>query len=215
MFTGIIQNLGVVKAKREHRGQARLTFQFSRKEKRAVQLGESIAVNGVCLTVSENKPNGFSADLIRETLESTNLGALKIGQKINLERSLLYGDSMGGHFVTGHVDGVAVIQKIEKRGKNFSYYFKAPQSTLPYLAQKGSVALDGISLTIQTLRGNLFSVGLVPHTLKETTLGTKKAGSAVNLEVDLVARYLRRLDQWVKPMAQKNLNISKLKKQGF
>ncbi len=190
MFGGIIQNEGLVVEKhRRSGGQVRFVFEFKNKERR-LALGESIAVNGVCLTVTEIFPKGFAVDVIPETLQSTNLKSLQSGQYVNLERSLKWGDRLSGHFVTGHVDGCGTIREIKKRGKNRLMMIRPPQKIHNLLAQKGSIAVDGISLTIQSLTAKDFGVALIPHTLEETALKRKTQGDLVNLEIDLITRYL-------------------------
>lgn len=190
MFTGIIENLGTVIKKETRGGQVRFRFRFLKKEKR-LRVGDSIAVNGTCLTAVRVSPSGFEADVVRETLRATTLGRLRLGDRVNLERSLRVGDEMGGHFVTGHVDGRGKIVKIEKRIKNTTLFIKAPAAIIALQAAKGSVAIDGISLTVQKVHGLIFEIAVIPHTFKVTTLGLKKIGSEVNIEIDIVARYLR------------------------
>ena len=216
MFTGIIQNIGIVTARRESGRQVQFSFRFKRKEKRPLVSGESIAVNGVCLTARECKTNLFKADVIRETLDSTTLGRLRKGDRVNLERSLRFGDSLGGHFVTGHVDGLGKIVQIKKSGRNQTFSIQAPSEVLKFIAAKGSVTVDGTSLIVQKIRENVFEIGLVPHTLKETTLSDKKAGDGVNLEADLIARYLHLFSDIPKFRNGSSKNLrSKLKQQGF
>ena len=191
MFTGIIQNQGnFVRAEKTSRG-VRLVMEFLRKEKDAFQLGESISVNGVCLTASYIKGRRFVADALPETLAATNLSMLRPGERVNLERALKYGDRLGGHFVTGHVDARAQLCKIEKtrRGKNF--WLEVPRALADLVQTKGSVTIEGVSLTVQGKKGKCFKVSLVPHTLSETNLGKKKPGDYLNLEADILARYLR------------------------
>lgn len=189
MFTGIIENQGIVHKKEERGGQVRFGFRFRKKEK-GLRVGDSIMVSGVCLTAVWVSSTGFEADVVHETLEATTLGGLKFGGIVNLERSLKVGDGMGGHFVTGHVDGRGTIAKIERRKMNTTLFIKASKAIISLLADKGSVACDGISLTVQKVRGAVFQIAVIPHTLKVTTLGIKRTGSEVNLEVDIVARYL-------------------------
>ncbi len=205
MFTGIISNQAKVVKKEKRGGQVRFRFAFVRPEKRALQMGESVAVNGVCLTVAAKSGKTFEADVMDETLRCTMLGRVKTGEKVNTERSLRFGDSVGGHFVSGHVDGTGKIQKVEKRGKNISFWIKAPAALKKFLVPKGSIAVDGISLTIQDVKGALFKLSIVPHTLKETVLAQRGKGSRVNLEVDRASRV---------PVSGL-LKISSLKKQGF
>jgi riboflavin synthase len=190
MFTGIVENQGCVIKKEERGGQVRFGFRFKKKEK-GLKVGDSIAVSGVCLTAVRVSSSGFEADVVRQTLEATTLGALGLGGRVNLERSLKIGDGLGGHFVTGHIDGRGTIVKIEKRKKNTTLFLKASKDIITLLADKGSVACDGISLTVQKVRGRIFQIAVIPHTLKVTTLGLKRVGSEVNLEVDIVARYLQ------------------------
>ena len=191
MFTGIIQNRARVVKKEERGGQIHFSFRLVKKEKRKIEAGESIAVNGVCLTARNSSFKSFEADVIRETLEATTLGKLLKGGQVNLERSLRRGDSMGGHFVTGHVDGTGEIVRIQSQGRNKTFSIQAATEVLPFVAPKGSITVDGISLTIQKVKGPVFELGIVPHTLRATTLSNKKNGDRVNLEADLIARYLR------------------------
>ena len=174
MFTGIIQNRGRVVSKQKRGGQIRLAFRLAQKEKN-LQLGESIAVSGVCLTVAGKNPKSFEADVVAETLKATTLENLKIGDTVNLERSLKYGDRFGGHFVTGHADGVGRIEKIEKKGRNVFWQISAPRNILSFLASKGSMTVDGVSLTLQSAGRDSFTIALIPHTLRETTLAQKKS----------------------------------------
>lgn len=191
MFTGIIENQGIIVKKENCEGQIRFGFRFHKKEKH-LAIGDSIAVDGVCLTAVWINADGFEADVVRQTLEATTLGTLNLGHRVNLEKSLKMGSSLGGHFVTGHIDGRGTIVKIEKRKKNTTLFIQASKDIIRLLADKGSVACDGISLTVQKVRGRIFQIAVIPHTLKVTGLGGKKAGSQVNLEVDIVARYLQK-----------------------
>lgn len=190
MFTGIVENQGIVFKKEERGGQVRFGFRFQKKEK-GLKVGDSIAVSGVCLTAVRVGPGGFEADVVRQTLEATTLGALDLGGRVNLERSLKVGDGLGGHFVTGHIDGRGTIVKIEKRKKNTTLFLTTSKDIIALLADKGSVACDGISLTVQKVRGSVFQIAVIPHTLKVTTFGIQRVGSEINLEVDIVARYLQ------------------------
>lgn len=188
MFTGIIQNQGKVIRREKRGGQIHFAFRLIRPAK--LKLGESIAVNGVCLTATKLSRNGFECDVIQETLKATTLGFLQVEDSVNLERSLKVGDEIGGHFVTGHVDEVGRIERIHRMGKNRTLTIKASPSLMRFLAVKGSIAVDGISLTVQGIQKGGFTAGLVPHTLRETNLGTAQLGQKVNLEIDLIARYL-------------------------
>ena len=186
MFTGIIEEIGKVKEVAGKKGVLTLETSFS-----DLRAGESIAVNGVCLTVSRTGKNMASFDLSPETLKKTGLGNLKIGQPVNLERALRLGDRIGGHMVTGHIDGKGKILAIRKTspGKEVTIFF--PTEIKKYLAVKGSVAIEGVSLTISGFFGNRLSVALVPYTLNKTNLGKKRVGDEVNLEIDIIARYLK------------------------
>ncbi len=210
MFTGIISNQAAVKGKEKKAGQIRFTFSFLKKETRRPEPGESLAVNGVCLTVTRGNQNQFEADAVRETLETTTLGFLELNDKVNTERCLRQGDPVGGHFVTGHVDGRGTITKIERSGKNLSLWIRAPKKLKVYLTPKGSIAVDGISLTLQEVRGTLFKTAIVPHTLSKTVLLERRGGDCVNLEAN-------RPDRTKTGPAQTNSRLSSvlLRKQGF
>ncbi|MDD5217222.1 MAG: riboflavin synthase [Candidatus Omnitrophica bacterium] len=214
MFSGIISNRGTIISCKRHGGQIRFAIKLQRKEKK-LKVGESMSVNGVCLTITLIQGLAFYVDVVHETLRATTLELLQEGDGVNLERSLRFGDLVGGHLVSGHVDGVGRIEKIEKQGNNQLWFFKAPKEVMALLAVKGSIAIDGISLTIQHLTKDLFSIALIPHTLRETTLGNKKCGDEVNLEVDLIARYLQTLLSDRNVTTTSTLSLSKLAKQGF
>jgi len=155
--------------------------------------GESIAVDGVCLTVAARRGDRFHADAVAETLSVTTLGHLSVGDSVNLERSLCLGDRLGGHLVQGHVDGTAAVQRVQRRGDDFRVRVELGPELRPYVARKGSVALQGASLTVAALGPDWFEVVLIPATLTRTTLGRLRPGDRVNVEVDLLARYLERL----------------------
>ena len=218
MFTGIIQNQAKITSRMDRGGQVHFIFRFLKAERRKLDAGESIAVNGVCLTVVKSVKQGFEADTVRETLRCTTLSKLKIGDIVNTERALRYGDAMGGHFMTGHVDGVARVAAIQKSGRNLRLTFELPSDLKSFVADKGSIAVDGISLTLQSVKENTFSVAVVPHTRRYTNLGRRKTGDEVNLEADLVARYLKRIQDTLRPSGKpgtKSITIGKLKKFGF
>ncbi len=164
-----------------------------------LRLGESVAVSGVCLTVRTVESGGFAADLSKETLERTALGALRPGDPVNLERSLRVGDQLGGHFVFGHVDAVGEIERLEPLGEGWTLRVGVPEGFAPYVVDKGSVALDGISLTMCDCTARSFSVALIPHTISATNLGRRRAGDRVNLEADMLARYVRRALETLRP----------------
>lgn len=190
MFTGIIQNNAQVASLKRQGATVRFAFRFKHKESKIV-LGESIAVSGVCLTVARKGINGFEADVIPETLQATTLGSLKTGSWVNIERSLRYGDLIGGHFVTGHVDTCARITDTTREGLYQTFWIEIPKRLCRFVAVKGSVALDGISLTVQEVKSNRFKVGVIPHTLQETTLALKKKGDYLNFEADMAMRYIQ------------------------
>ncbi|TVQ30060.1 MAG: riboflavin synthase [Wenzhouxiangella sp.] len=193
MFTGIIQAMGTVAGiKRQHDG-ARLRIDCPELEPDRWQAGDSVAVAGCCLTALDMDARGFSADLSGETLARTSLGQLGENSRVNLEPALAVGDRLGGHLVTGHVDGLARLVMLTQLGDNWRLRFRVPAALARFVAEKGSVTLDGVSLTVNTVDGDEFEVNIIPHTLAVTTLGKLEEGQAVNLEVDLVARYLDRL----------------------
>lgn len=195
MFTGIILAVGRIAAIEKKAGDIRLTIAAGKLPLDGVALGDSIAVNGVCLTAVELQSNSFSADVSNETLSRTTLQTAKAGTPVNLELALTPNTRLGGHIVSGHVDGIGTVLEKKPDGRSFRFKFKAPDNLAKYIAEKGSICIDGISLTVNAVDGALFSVNIVPHTLQETTLGEIAAGAQVNLEVDLLARYLERLLQ--------------------
>lgn len=190
MFTGIIEELGTVAALERKEEAARLAVS-AEVVLADLKVGNSIAVDGVCLTVVELRGKTFSADLSFETLQRTTLGELKGGDRVNLERPLRFGDQLGGHLVLGHVDGVGSIQEIEPSGNGFLFRFSYPPELEGLLVFKGSIAVDGISLTVADLHEGSFSVAIIPHTFRVTTLGVKKVGAKVNLEADVLGKYVR------------------------
>lgn len=197
MFTGIVTGIGSLVSRESRGGDARLriatgTLPFD-PVRDDVRVGESIAVNGVCLTVVEHDATGFAADASNETLALTTLGALPIGAPLNLERALRAGDRLGGHLVSGHVDGAGTVARIEPDARAQRWRFVAPGALLRYIALKGSICVDGVSLTVNAVDAEGFEVALVPHTVARTAFATARIGDAVNLEVDQVARYVERL----------------------
>ncbi len=193
MFTGIILAVGKI-ASIEHRaGDCRLKIATGKLSLAESALGDSIAVNGVCLTAVELGSHYFCADVSNETLSRTTLNGASIGTPVNLELALTPSTRMGGHIVSGHVDGIATVMEKKPDGRSFRFKFKVPDHLAKYIAEKGSICINGISLTVNEVDGAFFSVNIVPHTLQETTLGDMAAGSKVNLEVDLLARYMERL----------------------
>jgi len=193
MFTGIILSVGKISAIERKAGDFRLTIDTGKLSLCDVQLGDSIAVNGVCLTAISLEPNSFCADVSNETWSRTTLSEAGIGSVVNLELALTPSTRMGGHIVSGHVDGIGHITAKKKDARSIRYTVKAPNSLAKYLAEKGSICINGISLTINEVDGASFGVNIVPHTLQETTLNEAVVGSKVNLEVDILARYMERL----------------------
>jgi riboflavin synthase len=194
MFTGIITDVGKVR-RVERRGDTHLVI-ATHYDVGAIDIGASIACSGVCLTVAEKGATGepwFAVTASTETLSKTTLGSWKAGDPVNLERPLKLGDELGGHIVAGHIDGVAEIVSVAPEGESRRVTFSAPPDLARFIAPKGSVALDGVSLTVNEVNGSTFGVNLIPHTLSVTTFGAARAGGKVNLEVDLMARYVARL----------------------
>ena len=195
MFTGIIQAVGRLGPAQDRGGDLRLRIEADGLDLSDAQLGESIAVSGVCLTVVAFDARGFSADVSNETLSLTTLGRLGQGAKVNLERALRAGDRLGGHLVSGHVDGLGRVARRWPDARSERWRFTAPSSLLRYVAAKGSICVDGVSLTVNAVDEQGFEVNLVPHTLQHTAFGATADGAEVNLEVDVIARYVERLAQ--------------------
>jgi riboflavin synthase len=193
VFTGIVQDVGRVRARENRGGDAHMVIAFDRLKSADFQIGDSICVQGCCLTAVELLGDAFTADVSRETLSLTTLGDLAVGSPVNLEPSLKAGDSLGGHLVSGHVDGLAEIVSITGDARSSRIKIAVPQHLARYIARKGSVAMDGVSLTVNEVEGNTFGVNIIPHTQTVTTLGRLQVGSRVNLEIDQVARYVERL----------------------
>lgn len=193
MFTGIIIATGTVAAIESRGADMRLRVATGKLDAQRLSLGDSVAVNGVCLTVAECTGDGFWADVSAETLRCTTFGELRRGERVNLEPALTLATPLGGHLVSGHVDGIGAVRKRWDEGQSVRFVIEAPAPLARYIAVKGSICIDGISLTVNRVEGALFELNIVPHTLAQTTLGERQAGSKVNVEVDLVARYLERL----------------------
>jgi len=193
MFTGLVQGVGRLAARESRGGDARLRIVIGSLPLADAQLGESIAVNGVCLTVVAFDGEAFEADASNETLALTTLGALAIGASLNLERALRADERLGGHLVSGHVDGVGKVRSIEPDARAQRWSFSAPAPLLRYIAKKGSICVDGTSLTVNEVDDHGFEVALVPHTVANTAFHTTRPGDPVNIEVDQVARYVERL----------------------
>lgn len=194
MFTGIIETTGVIAAREDiSSGDTRLRVASPALAGREISLGDSISVNGVCLTATAHEADGFWADVSHETLSCTTTGELGIGSRVNLETALTLGKTLGGHLVSGHVDGVGQLTHAEEDARSWRLRFGFDAALGRYIAAKGSICIDGISLTVNDVTRHDFGVNIVPHTMNVTTLGDKREGDAVNLEVDQVARYLERL----------------------
>lgn len=196
MFTGIITDVGRI-ASVSHRGDTRFRIETAY-DMGGVLIGASIACSGVCLTVVDKAPGWFEVDVSAETLRKTKLGEWQAGSPVNLERSLKVGDEMGGHIVTGHVDGLATIKAVEPEGDSVKFVITAPEGYARYVAAKGSVALDGVSLTVNGVEGQDFWVNVIPHTQAMTTFRRDLAvpGTRLNFEIDVLARYVARLQEW-------------------
>lgn len=195
MFTGIIQSIGTIKDLQPKGGDIALVVNTAKLDMSDVVLGDSIAVNGVCLTAIALSDSSFTADVSRETLSLTSLGALSKGSKVNLEKALTLQTRLGGHMVSGHVDGLGEVVSRHNDGRSTRFKIKAPDELAKYIAAKGSITIDGISLTVNIVDGALFEINIVPHTIQETIVDAYQAGTKINLEVDVVARYLERLIQ--------------------
>ena len=193
MFTGIITAVGAITTLQPGNGDCRLRIATGKLDLRDIHIGDSIAVSGICLTAVELASDGFWADASRETLECTTLGEATPGTRVNLEKALMPTTRLGGHLVSGHVDGVGTVTDWRSDGRSWRLRIQAPDALARYIAEKGSICVDGVSLTVNRVDGAAFELNIVPHTLEETTLANFKVGQRVNLEVDLIARYLERL----------------------
>ncbi len=193
MFTGIIQAIGHITRVERREGDVRLHLTAGDLDLSDVSPGDSIAVSGVCLTALEPSVHGFVADVSNETLRLTTLGHAKEGDAVNLEKALRLVDRLGGHLVSGHVDGMGEVLAIDDDARSQRWRFRVPQALSRYIAKKGSVCIDGVSLTVNAVEADDFEVNLIPHTTQVTTFGARRVGDAVNIEVDLMARYAERL----------------------
>lgn len=194
MFTGIVQAVGRVAALTPRAGDVELLIDSGKLPLDGVALGDSIAVSGACLTVTRLEARAFAADVSNETLACTTLGALAVGSPVNLERALRAGDALGGHYVTGHVDGVATVVALRRDARSLRVSIEVPERLARYVATKGSATVEGTSLTVNEVDGRVFGVNLIPHTQDVTTLGALTVGQRVNFEVDIIARYVDRMN---------------------
>lgn len=193
MFTGIVQGVGRIRSVEPRGGDVTLWIETGPVALDDVAAGGSIAVSGACLTATRLEGHAFAADVSRETLTLTTLGEAAAGRRVNIEKALAAGQSLGGHYVTGHVDGIGRVVSRHDDARSVRMEFEVPAELARYVARKGSVCVDGVSLTVNGVAGRRFDVNLVPHTLELTTLGDLRAGAAVNIEVDIIARYLERM----------------------
>jgi riboflavin synthase len=213
MFTGIVEELGTISAFESRAAGARLTVRCG-VVREDLKDGASVSVNGVCLTATELRPDSFSADLAPETLRRSNLGDLRVGSRVNLERPLAPGGRLSGHIVQGHVDGTGEFLSLERLGdENWWLAIRIPVELDPYLVYKGSIAIDGISLTIARLESLVLSVAIIPHTYRNTTLGGYRPGAHVNLECDILAKHVEKLLR--KLEVRPGLTVERLLEQGF
>ena len=201
MFTGIVAAVGTVADINMQDGEGTFRFATGALSLDGVQIGDSIAVNGCCLTVTELHADGFSADLSRETIDCTTHGDRSAGDRVNFERALAAGDALGGHLVTGHVDRVGTVTDMQPDGDSLRLTIEAPGTLARYIAAKGSVCVDGTSLTVNSVDGDRFAMMIIPHTQNETIIGGYAPGTRVNIEVDIIARYLERFLQYTEQEA--------------
>ena len=215
MFTGIIEQLGTVSSIKRGAKSAVLEV-YCPEILDGTHVGDSIATNGVCLTVTSIKNGCFTADVMHETLDRSSLGDLKPGSKVNLERAMALGDRFGGHIVSGHIDGTGVIRRIEPDDNAVWYTIEASRNIMRYVIEKGSIAIDGISLTVAAVASDAFKVSVIPHTRSATNLGSKRIGDRVNLENDIIGKYVEALMKPVEPVEQsQGLTMDFLLENGF
>ena len=197
MFTGIIEEVGKVSSIRTEDASIRLQIQ-TKEILKDIHIGDSIAVNGVCLTVTSFEKNTYTADVMNETLQRSSLGSLSVGSSVNLDRAMAANGRFGGHIVSGHIDGTGTITQVKRDDNAIWYTIMAEASLMKYIVEKGSIAIDGISLTVAKRSDKDFSISMIPHTAKETILSQKKAGDVVNLENDIIGKYVEQLLQYDK-----------------
>lgn len=212
MFTGIIEEIGKIQGVQKGSSSAVLSVQAS-EIMQDIHLGDSIAVNGVCLTVTSIAPSGFTADVMHETLNRSSLGNLRTGSPVNLERAMSANGRFGGHIVSGHIDGTGTVSDIRRDDNAVWYTIKTPSSVLRYIIEKGSITIDGISLTVARAYKDSFSVSIIPHTASLTTLSSRRVGDSVNLENDCIGKYVERLMR--KDPQNSNITAGFLVKHGF
>ncbi len=214
MFTGLIEDLGTVRELRRESSRVRLSV-MTAIPTTELHLGDSVAVNGICLTVVAVGNGSFTADVSPETLERSTLGEIAAGGRVNLERALRLSDRLGGHLVSGHVDAIATISERIQDNNAIRFTFRLPAAVNRFVAEKGSIAIDGVSLTVNAVTKETFAVAVIPHTLAMTTLQEKKTGDRVNIETDLIARYIARLLGVEETPPTSSISLEFLAKQGF
>lgn len=215
MFTGIVQALGEIAAIVETDGDVRLRVMTGKLPLVDVSIGDSISTNGVCLTVTELPGDGYWADVSTETLSLTSLKSIKTGTNVNLEKSVTPTTALGGHLVSGHVDGLGIVRRLEKDARSWRVTIEAPKELAKYIAGKGSICIDGTSLTVNTVNGASFELNIIPQTWEETVFQFYQVGSEVNLEVDIIARYLERLLQSGAVRSSEGLSLDSLRGAGY
>lgn len=215
MFTGIIEAVGSVVLKQAKGGDLKVRIATANLDLGDVKLGDSIAVNGVCLTVIEQFADGFSADISNETVAHTRWNDIEVGESVNLEKAMMPTSRLGGHIVSGHVDGLAQVVDRQEDARSIRFKVSAPENLAKYIAHKGSITVDGVSLTVNAVNGNVFELNIVPHTAKETTLYGFQPGRVVHIEVDVIARYLERLISGQQESKSSNISEGFLAEHGF
>jgi riboflavin synthase len=214
MFTGIIESLGSIARIERTAGDARITI-VTDLDLSKDSVGDSVSVNGICLTITSLTGNSFVVDVSEESISRTTFDDIRVGDKVNLERALRLSDRLGGHIVTGHIDGVGVVRNRNPRGKSVVFDVTAPPGIERYMVDKGSIAVDGISLTINSCQGRDFSVNIIPHSLEVTTLGFRKAGDRVNIEADILGKYIERITAGGGTGQSKEMDLDFLANHGF
>lgn len=215
MFTGLIEEIGRVESVVKSAKSASITIK-AKKVLEGVMLGDSISTNGVCLTVTSFDSGRFSVDVMAETMRRSSFRHLTPGDEVNLERALSLGDRLGGHMVSGHIDGVGKVSRYDQEDNAVWITVSAPPEILRYIVQKGSIAIDGVSLTVAYVDDSVFKVSIIPHTKEETTLLNKKPGSEVNLECDMIGKYIEKfIDERAKKNGKKDIDLSFLSENGF
>jgi len=193
MFTGIIQTIGSISKIESNESDIHIIFKAEKFFLDDVKAGDSISVNGVCLSVVNKRDDMFSVDVSNETMRLTTFSVLKVNNNVNLEKALVYSGRINGHFVSGHIDGTGIVKEKKKNGRSTFFLIEFPYDLKKFVSKKGSISIDGVSLTINTIKENSFSVNIIPHTISETIISEYEEGTKVNIEVDLIARYVNKL----------------------